>query len=292
MKIHLKKKLNNIRLCICNNKDILGLSDFCFYGLLGEQISFVDATCISTKSVAFTLDKTILRELQNKMYEIKENIKQIMKDRDKVMLDRLISIFNQLIKNRELDVKYKMNIKKQKNNLNKKNICYILNNSQINYILSGNKKEDKFPPYNNALLSAKSREKRPLSKDTKSRQITITDNNLFSGNIPHERRIFSSYRLKSKINNNLKLNNINSYYDHNHNVQEENDINFRKKITNIMSNKDYMATMENPRIYLKSEVSIRGLNEKKNVKNIMKNLYLPINTIINKENRTLFRWID
>jgi hypothetical protein len=185
-----------------------------------------------------------------------------------------------------------MNIKKQKNNLNKKNICYILNNSQINYILSGNKKEDKFPPYNNALLSAKSREKRPLSRDTKSRQITITDNNLFSGNIPGERRIFSSYRLKSKINNNLKLNNINSYYDHNHNVQEENDINFRKKITNIMSNKDYMATMENPRIYLKSEVSIRGLNEKKNVKNIMKNLYLPINTIINKEYRTLFRWID
>ena len=37
MKIHVKKKLNNLRLCICNNKDILGLNDFCFNGLLGDR---------------------------------------------------------------------------------------------------------------------------------------------------------------------------------------------------------------------------------------------------------------
>ncbi len=290
MKIHVKKKLNNLRLCICNNKDILGLNDFCFIGLLGEQISFVDATCISTKSIAFTLDKTILGELQNKMYEIKENIKQIMKKRDKVMLDRLISIFNQLIKNTEIDVRYKMNLKKQKNNLNKKNICYVLNNSQINYILKGSKKEEKYSPYNNVLLSAKYREKSPSSIDTKSKNIINTDNNLYNGNILQERRLYSSYRLKNNNTNNL-INNINPF-DNNNNTQKVSDKNYRKRIAYIMSNRDNMPTNENPRIYLKSDVSIRDLTEKTHVKEKMKNLYLPINNIINKEYKNLFGWIN
>ena len=46
LKFKLKKNLNNIRLCICNNKDIIGLNDCYFYGALGEKISFVNATCI------------------------------------------------------------------------------------------------------------------------------------------------------------------------------------------------------------------------------------------------------
>ena len=74
IKIKLKKKLNNIRLCICNNKDILGLDDCYFYGSFGEKISFLNAKCISTKSIAFTLDLTILNELQKKMSEINENL--------------------------------------------------------------------------------------------------------------------------------------------------------------------------------------------------------------------------
>ena len=41
------------------------------------------------------------------MSEINENLKEIIKKREKLMLDRLISIFNQLIRLKEIDLNEK-----------------------------------------------------------------------------------------------------------------------------------------------------------------------------------------
>ena len=289
MKIRLRNKLNNIRLCICYNKDILGLNDCCFYRSTGEVTSFIDATCISSKSIAFTLDKSILGELQNKMSEIKENIKQIINKRDKVMLDRLISIFNQLIKNRELNIENKK-LKTERKDLIKENNCYLLNNERINYILKGNKNEEDYSPYKNVLLSAKYREKRPKSKDTRNKPIKTLENqnNFLNANLTQGRRLFSSSYKNKNINN---INSI-DFKNDNQTVNDTDNIEYKKKITNIMAIKDSMPKKKNPRIYLKSAVSIRDLNEKKNVKSKMKNLYSPLNNIIHKEYNNLFTWVD
>jgi hypothetical protein len=59
-----------------------------------------------------------------------------------------------------------------------------------------------------------------------------------------------------------------------------------------MAIKENMPPKLNPRIYLKSAVTIRELNEKTNIREKMKNLYLPLNNIINKEYINLFNWVD
>ena len=76
------------------------------------------------------------------------------------------------------------------------------------------------------------------------------------------------------------------------NMRRDNEAEYSKNITDIMVIKDSFPIQENPRIFLKSAVSIRELNEKKNVEKKMKNLYLPLNNIIHKEYNNLFNWID
>ena len=288
LKFKLKKNLNHIRLCICNNKDIIGLNDCYFYGALGEKISFVNATCISNKCIAFTIELSILKELQHKMSEINDNLKEIINKREKVMLDRLISIFYQLIKKREINVvdKKKQKTDKNKNNNNK---GFILNNNQINYILNSNKNEENYSPYRNVYLSAKYREIRPLSKIEKKKLITSgRESDLLNENIIQRRRIFSTNGYNNKMNLNLENNNSNRI-DTDIDMDK---IDYKKKITDIMVIKETIPKKDNPRIFLKSAVSIRELNEKNNVKKKLKNLYLPLNTIIHKEYNNLFSWID
>ena len=90
-----------MRLTICNNKDIIGLSDCCYFEGK-EEISFVNVVCISPKSIVFTLDKTILNGLKKKIPEIRDNLAEIINKREKVMVDRLISIFNIILNKRQL----------------------------------------------------------------------------------------------------------------------------------------------------------------------------------------------
>ena len=288
IKLDKNKKLFNIRLCICNNKDILGLNDCCYDGLLGEQISFVDATCISNKSIAFTLDKSILGELRKKMSEINENILRIINERDKVMLDRLTSIFNQLLKNnKEINYRNRKKINSQKNK-NKKEISYVINNSQINHILKGNKTEELYSPYQNAFLSEKYKDLRSLSKNIKSKFILKLENDKkYFNDLSQDRRIFSS--------RGYKMNNINHFFEYLNSSPKANNtdnLEYKKKITKIMSIKNSIREKENPRIFLKSAVGFRQLSENSGAKKKMENLYLPLNKIIHKEYNNLFSWID
>jgi CRP-like cAMP-binding protein len=294
--IRIKKKINNIRLYICNNKDILGLNDSCFFGLQGEQISFITATCISNKSIAFTLDKSILDDLQNKMSEINENLKIVINKREEVMIDRLTSIFNQLIKNKRSDI-----IDKQTSIIYKNNNRYIYNNSSVlnknknNNVFNNNKNREIYSPYKNFILSAKHRETSPISIymqnkiDTNSRnemkmieQSTTQDKGDF---------LRQKYMIKMNLSDSEEYKN-NNILRENEMIYSTDDIEYKKRITNIMAKKNNMHVKVNPRVYLKSAVTIRELNEKRNVKEKMKNLYKPLNNIIHREYNCLFNWID
>ena len=294
--IRIKKKINNIRLYISNNKDILGLNDSCFFGLQGEQISFITATCISNKSIAFTLDKSILDNLQNKMSEINENLKKVINKREEVMIDRLTSIFNQLIKNKRSDIIDKQSsISYKNNNRNINNNSSVLNKNKNNNVFNNNKNREIYSPYQNFILTAKHRETSPISIyiqnkiDTNSRN----ENQIIEQSSTQDKKDYLSQKYMIKMN----LSDSEEYKNNNILIENEiiystDDIEYKKRITNIMAKKNNMHVKVNPRVYLKSAVTIRELNEKRNVKEKMKNLYKPLNNIIHKEYNCLFNWID
>ena len=77
--------LKCFRLCVIDNKDILGLDDIC----INDDVSFVKATCTSSKAVVFSLKKSILYELKRKNSEIEKNLKNITLQRETIMIERL-----------------------------------------------------------------------------------------------------------------------------------------------------------------------------------------------------------
>ena len=296
MNISSNSKKNSLRLSISNNKDIIGLNDCSFLGIFNEEISFITATCISNKSYTFTLDKTILENFKNKLVEIKQNIKQLNKKREKVMVDRLTTIFEQLVKNKKIKKMVKESII---SNQNKNSSVENNNNSAMNnYIkskqLSDNNKrnEEILPQYRNFLLSARFRRSRALTKfnENKLNINFLLENNFSKEYLATERNAFSSKKYRKK---DLKFeenkNSVYKFIDTEYNIDS---LKYKKKITNIMAVKENMPPKLNPRIYLKSAVTIRELNEKTNIREKMKNLYLPLNNIINKEYINLFNWVD
>ena len=290
-------KKNFLRLCISNNKDIIGLNDCSFLGLHNEEISFINAICTSNKSVAFTLEKSVLDDLENKIGEIKQNLKKINIKREKVMIDRLTSIFDQLIKNKKWK---KMGNEKLKTK-HKKNISIAAySSSAINNYLkskilnSSNKNDEILPQYRNFLLSAKFRRSRELAKfnDNKLYLNLVNENNYSRENLTTDRKAFSSKKYEIKDFNDFEENKNSIYLRW---IETENNVDnleYKKKITNILAVKENIPKKLNPRLYLKSAVSIRELNEKTNIREKLKNLYLPLNNIINKEYKNLFKGSD
>ena len=86
----------NLRLYISQNRDILGLDDCCY----GNDTSFITAKCLSDDGQAFTIDKSILNEIRVKLPEIDKKISRIILEREKMMIDRLINIYNRIILSR------------------------------------------------------------------------------------------------------------------------------------------------------------------------------------------------
>ena len=77
--------LKCFRLCVIDNKDILGLDDIC----INDGVSFIKATCTSSNAVVFSLKKSILCELKRKNSEIEKNLKNITLQRETIMIERL-----------------------------------------------------------------------------------------------------------------------------------------------------------------------------------------------------------
>ena len=268
LKIKLNKNKHKIRLSICNNKDIIGLSDCCYFKPNGEEVSFVTVRSISPKSVVFTLDRNILNGLKNKISEINDNLIEITNRREKVIVDRLITIFNTLLKKREIDMNEKLKVLTTKNKSLKNKRQFIFNNKGLDNIFKNENKDilikETYLSINRKrLYSANYKQKRPLSKNNylnkKSSDETIVINNtsrIQSTNISSKNRI-------SKLNSdNINIpNNFESIYI------DKDSQNIRSTIS---------------RVYLKNKASNIDEEINSNIENI-DNLVENVNNISEKQ---------
>ena len=83
------------RLCVVDNRDIIGLNDIC----TNDKISFIRATCISSDAVVFSIKINILEQLRKKNWKMERNIQEICQRREKNMIERLKILTNQVMMN-------------------------------------------------------------------------------------------------------------------------------------------------------------------------------------------------
>jgi CRP-like cAMP-binding protein len=213
--IRLNKNKYKIRLSICNNKDIVGLNDCCYNKNNGEEVSFVNVTCISSNSVVFTLDKNILNGLKNKISEINDNLIEIINRREKVVVDRLITNFNTLLKKREIDIKEKLGILTTTNkSMTSKKKLIIGKDSLVNKFKKENNEiiinGDKLPPNMRRLYSANYKQIRPLSKNSYINKKSSDETMIMNNSNRIKSTTMSSKNGISKLNSE-KINLTNNY---------------------------------------------------------------------------------
>ena len=86
------KEAKIYRLCVVDNRDIIGLNDIC----TSDKISFIRATCISSDAVVFSIKINILEQLRKKNWKMERNIQEICQRREKNMIERLKILTNQV----------------------------------------------------------------------------------------------------------------------------------------------------------------------------------------------------
>ena len=300
-------KNNNFRIYISNNKDLLGLSD-CYYC---NDISFINATCISIKSTVLTLEISILNELRQKNPEIETNLRKMIEKKQKIMIERLKSIYNKSIESYDFfkmgrdissanssakkriklkldnnkDKLIKINInsdtKDNEKELNNKNTPHTLTNSNVNldifqylYNKKNNLNKNNIPiiDYNN----------------NKNIKIENVNNSFEFNNEMIKNANKTLYNIKPDLeltftNRNDNYSNKSKRKNMNININEEKKID---KIHQIMKFKDF-SFFKNNKYILKSSKGLSRLTKKKLIK-----LYSPINKIIDKEYSNLFDWIE
>ena len=89
------EEVKTFRLCVVDNKDILGLNDIC----TEDKISFIKATCLSSDAVVFSIKINILEQLRKRNRQIEKNVEQITQKRELLMIERLKSTTNQFLAN-------------------------------------------------------------------------------------------------------------------------------------------------------------------------------------------------
>lgn len=240
-KIRIKKKNFNMRLYISYNKDILGLEDCCY----DDNISFISAKCISSQGSAFSIEKSILDEIKYKISEIDENIKIIIENRQQVMVDRLLNIYNRIVQTNSNNKSNKLNKNKKSNN--KDSLKYI------NYLFGINQNQ-KNNTFNFKTLSATKNSNfgsRFYSKDEKviiDHKFSSIDNNGISNNKNYINNYLydKSKTSKKSINKNFRcsssktihvLKNNNSLYRNEEQNLEKNEINEKNTLSRNNSQK-------------------------------------------------------
>lgn len=269
--IRLNKNKNRIRLAICNNKDIIGLNDCVFTNEFGQEVSFVNVTCISTKSIIFTLDKNILDGLKKKIPEINKNLKEIINKREKILVDRLITIFNLYLKRRELFINYKFDKDNKKNKFSKKPKKIFAGNKTPNMNIKKDKnlmKEETSLSNKNRLHSANINKITHLSQLEYNKKKSIDESKLnISPNI--KANFFTDDSLYKAKMSSEKLT-------------------LKNNFGTIFANKDSNKKISNNKIYLRTPLSAKESNNKE----IIKDMYPPLNKMINREYNKLFNFID
>ena len=270
--IKLKKEKHKLRLSICNNKDIIGLSDCCYFDKNGEEVSFVNVTCISNRSIVFTLENSILNGLKKKIPEIYENVKEIIDKREKIMVERLISMFNIFIKKREI----KMNNNLGKQNIKKNNSVKNPKKFDFNYEKSKNDtlKEKMNSIGNKRIYSANYKQVRPLSTISQNKKQSVDDT--ITNYSPKINSYLSTKGLSNKDKIILDKPNLNS-------EKLALEQNFQTLLVS-KTNKNAFNT----KISLKSPKVFKGIMSNKNVKR----LYKPLTNVLKNEYNSLFNWVE
>lgn len=225
-KIKIKKKNFNMRLYISYNKDILGLDDCCY----DDNISFISAKCISSQGTAFSIEKSILDEIKYKISEIDENIKIIIENRQQVMVDRLINIYNRIV---QTNTKSKINkLSKSKRNNSKDSFKYI------NYLfgINQNQKNNTFNFKTLSAIKNKDFGNKFYSKDEKviiDHKFSSIDNNKInsSKNYINNYLCDKSKVSKNSINKNFRCSSSKTVY-----VLKKDNIIYRNEEQNLEKN--------------------------------------------------------
>jgi hypothetical protein len=89
---YFKDEKKQYRITIINNKDVIGLEDICF-----KNRYLVDAVCISTDALIFSIKKNILNDISNKIPEVKLKLESTIKFRE--VTERLLEIYQNIEKN-------------------------------------------------------------------------------------------------------------------------------------------------------------------------------------------------
>ena len=314
-------KTYNIRLYISNNKDLLGLEDCCYY----DDISFIDATCISLRSTVLTLEMTILKELRQKIPEIEYDIKKLIDKKESIMIERLKKIYYKYLESykylkKERNISSSIGTNKLKlkldsnedelNNVNqndnfrrdkkrkltdKKNIKDFISplsskmNSNINLFKNAPIKRQKF--FENNIIPDK-------YSNTEVKNLKQIQNMKNQNTSKNEQIKLKDKFLCNKTYNNIKSNFllsdiINSEYNDNISQKKFYDINGetkRDKINKIMQCKS-VSLSKDKKFVLKSSKKLNRASNKHTKKKLIE-LYSPINKIIDKEYSNLFNWID
>ena len=290
----------NFRLYISSNKDLLGLSDCYFY----DDISFIDATCISLNSTVLTLDISILNELRQKIPEIENDLKKMIDKKQNIMIDRLKIIYNKISESVKIYKGQRNILSAMSNNVN--------DIEEIKQTVVYNRQNDK--KLKTKCLSPPNRPKTTTNIIKNLNYIKEVLPNIYSNN--KEKKI-EEQKLYS-INNNNSINICNKLMS-NDALFSNSDINIKSNFNltlipkkdneNIKRNKDIQneetkkeminqilqgkseEIHKNEKFILKISKELNRVSNKHTKKKLIE-LYSPINKIIDKEYSNLFNWID
>ena len=290
-KRNFNNKTYNLRLYISSNQDLLGLNDCYFH----EEVSFVNATCISLESTVLTLEASILKDLRQKIPEIEVDIKKFIDKKQNIMIDRLKAIYKKILntleyleKERSISSSISKNAKlklnnsiKENNNIEEKNKKYnnkrLIDNKNTKYLSSPIKSKANFSKDNVNNYSNRNEntcDKIYINTEVKNLKVqnpnnkVMVINNKFDSFIKNNKKIgFNTDRLKNKENDDYR----------------------KDKINEIMQFKSF-STNQKKRFILNS-AKLNRINNKHSEKKLIE-LYSPINKIISNEYSKLFNWID
>ena len=296
----MKYKNYNFRLYISSNKDLLGLSDCYFY----DDISFIDATCISLNSIVMTLDIAILNELRQKIPEIEVDLKKMIDKKQNIMIDRLKIIYNKISQSLKFYKGQRNLLSALNNNVNdieeiKQTIAYNRPNDKklkMKYLSPPNRPKTstniiKSLKYNKVALpniysktEGKNIEEQNLNSINNNNSI-----NSFNKLMPNDTLISNSYNnIKSNFNLTLLPKKDNGIIKRNKNIQNEES---KKEMINQILKGKSEEMHKNEKFILKITKELNKVSNKHTKKKLIE-LYSPINKIIDKEYSNLFNWID
>ena len=195
------EEVRTFRLCVIDNKDILGLNDIC----TEDKIPFIQATCLSSKAVVFSLKMNILEQLRKKNRQIERNIEKITQKRELLIIERLKSTTNQFMANAKQNHKENMSKYKDSENLMIKSNKRIMSAYTSQY---SNKipivYENKIENFKNQTIKQNlikediDKSRKFISKKAKIKIIAKSQNNQTRKNYNNDKTILNSPRIKSE----------------------------------------------------------------------------------------------